>query len=106
MLYIAEQIVGGRVFDATTAWFLQQKKRAFCSDMRFLAFSASKCVMWLLQRNSDGDAGCADMRKGKTKGGARSILPMMEHPAEVWRRVVVQCIGMIFGGNFTWKDVA
>lgn len=70
-----EQIGRGRVCDATTTWFLQQKKRAFCSNVRFWAFSASKCAMRLLQQTGDGDAGCAYLRKGEKRAGHRPMMP-------------------------------
>ena len=65
MSYIAEQIGGGRVCDATTPVFFTVKNCVFCSNVRFWTFSASKCAMPLLQHFDDGDAGCALVRMGK-----------------------------------------
>ena len=77
MSYIAEQIGGKRVCDATTPLFFTVKNCVFCSNVRFWAFSASICAMPLLQQTGDGDAGCAYLRKGEKRAGHRPILPVM-----------------------------
>lgn len=60
--------------------------------------------MRLLQPNSDGDAECADMRKGKKRAVPRPILPIMPHPATDddaggWCDVLRAIFGEILRGN-------
>ena len=102
----SEQIGGGRVCDATTALFLQQKKRVFCSNVRFWTFSASICVGHLRRHFVGCDAGCAYLRKGEKRAVPRPILPMMAHPATN----VTPGGGVMFRcdiwGNFTGKNAA
>lgn len=99
MSYITEQIGGKRVCDATAALFLQQKKRVFCSNVRFWSFSASKCAMRLLQQTGGGDAGCAYLRKGDKRAVSR---PMMPHDGTPCRGVTPGD-GAIFRGRYSGK---
>lgn len=103
MSYIAEQIGGERVCYATTPLFFTAKKRVFCSNVRFWAFSASICAMPLLHQTGEGDAGCAYLRKGEKRAVPAPFFPWWHTLPQMWRRVVVWCFEGDIRGNFTGK---
>lgn len=90
-----------------TLFFLHPKWCIFCSNVRFWAFSTSKCVMYLRRHSDEGDAGCALVRMGKKRAVSRPMMPHDGTPWRgMWRRGAVQCLEDVIRGNFTGKNVS
>ena len=83
--------------------FYSKKNAFFCSDVRFWAFSASKCVMRLLQQNGNDDAGCAYLRKIKQRAVPAPFSPLWQPLLRMVTPGGCDVLRAIFGGILRGK---